>query len=191
MSLKWLTDSLRLWQVRERIRKRLHTRAQRDLERARDRDIHPRQHLVDRRDLRSRQLKEARENIARRHRQIAAKKRTRVRASTEWGGARAVTNEIVGIVGNRAPVTSRKRTATYGNPGSDHHVSQVNADAVDFGIANAHWLKNEVSRKMGGPSSLADYGAFYVTRNGKRFRIQGIAGTHGTGPHLHYGVRRG
>lgn len=107
-----------------------------------------------------------------------------------WGGCRQVTNEVIAIVGGRAPVTSRKRTKTYGNPGSDHHVSQRQADAVDFGIANAHWLKNEISRRLGGPRQLADYGTFTVVRNGRRYRVQIIAGTHGTGPHLHVGVRR-
>jgi hypothetical protein len=107
-----------------------------------------------------------------------------------WGGSRGVTDEVVRIVGERAPITSRKRTATFGNPGSDHHVSQVSADAVDFGIANAHWLKNEISRRLGGPSTLADFGNFFITRKGRRYRVQIIAGTHGTGPHLHVGVRR-
>ena len=131
-----------------------------------------------------------------RKRQVAYARRVIARhtpkpvASRLWGGSRAVTNEIVTIVGNRAVVTSRKRTQTFGNPGSDHHVSQRHADAVDFAIANAHWLKNEVSRRMGGPAQLADYGAFHVRRNGHTYRVQGIAGTHGTGPHLHFGVRR-
>jgi hypothetical protein len=110
--------------------------------------------------------------------------------SWAWGGSRGVTNEVIGIVNGRAATTSRKRVATFGNPGSDHHVSQRSADAVDFAIAEAHWLKNEISRRLGGPSTLADYGSFYIRRKGKRFRVQIIAGTHGTGPHLHVGVRR-
>lgn len=123
-------------------------------------------------------------------RRVIARHTPKVVASNLWGGSRAVTNEIVGIVGSRAVVTSRKRTQTFGNPGSDHHVSQRNADAVDFAIADAHWLKDEVSRKMGGPAQLPDYAAFQVRRNGHTYRVQGIAGTHGTGPHLHFGVRR-
>lgn len=110
--------------------------------------------------------------------------------SWAWGGSRGVTDEVVRIVNGRVPITSRKRWATFGNPGSDHHMSQVWADAVDFGTANNHALKNEISRRLGGPSTLADYGNFYITRQGKRFRVQIIAGTHGTGPHLHVGVRR-
>ena len=86
MSLKWLTNSLRLWQARERIRKALHTRAQRDLERARDNDTHPRQQLVDRRDKRSEQLAEARRNIALRQRQIVSKKRANRKAAAKTTG---------------------------------------------------------------------------------------------------------
>jgi len=70
-TLKQFKDSLALWRRREKVRKNLHTTAQKDLMDARAQDIHPRQHLVDRRDLRSKQLAEARENIARREKQIA------------------------------------------------------------------------------------------------------------------------
>ena len=133
-----------------------------------------------------------RAKLALRRAQVAWARRVVARnsASSEWGGSRAVTNEVIGIVGKRAQVTSRKRTETFGNPGSDHHVSQKLADAVDFGVAEAHWLKNEISRKLGGPAKLEDYGTFIVKRNGYSYRVQIIAGTHGTGPHLHVGVRR-
>jgi hypothetical protein len=61
---------------------------------------------------------------------------------------------------------------------------------VDFGTGNNHALKNEISKKLGGPSNLPDYGTFLIKRNGRTYRVQGIAGTHGTGPHLHFGVKR-
>jgi hypothetical protein len=126
-------------------------------------------------DKRKRQVDEAMRGIAR---------------TSPWKGCRMVTDEIVREVGTRAPVSSRKRTETFGNPGSDHHVSQQDADAVDFAIAEAHWLKNDVSRRLGGPQTLAVFGTFIIERYGMRFRVQIIAGTHGTGPHLHAGVRR-
>lgn len=120
---------------------------------------------------------------------IARRKRLRrQRSDAQWGGARAVTNEIIDIVNGRAPVTSRKRWEMFGNPDSDHYRGKKNADAVDFGIAEAHDLKNEISQRLGGPRELADYGSFFVERNGQTFRVQLIAGTHGTGPHLHAGV---
>lgn len=107
-----------------------------------------------------------------------------------WGGCRGVTNRVIDIVGDRAPVTSRKRTATFGNPGSDHHVSQLTADAVDFGIENAQALMDEIAGKLGGPKDVADFQNFTITFRGRRYRVQIIAITHGTGPHLHVGVRR-
>jgi hypothetical protein len=108
-----------------------------------------------------------------------------------WGGARYFTNRVIEIVGNRADVTSRKRVATFGNPDSDHHVSQLRADAVDLGIAEAHTLADEISRQLGGPRDIADFQRFELRnpQNGKTYRAQLIAGTHGTGPHLHSGFR--
>lgn len=119
-----------------------------------------------------------------------AKQRVRRYSDSRWGGSRAITNEVIDIVAGRARVSSRKRWELFGNPGSDHHRSQKVADAVDFAIAEAHWLKNEISRRLGGPSELADYDSFIIVRNGASYRVQIIAGTHGTGPHLHVGVRR-
>ena len=117
--------------------------------------------------------------------------RRREKASDRlWGGSRAVTNEVIRIVGARARVTSRKRVVTFGNPGSDHHVSQVTADAVDFDVRNAHDLADEISRKLGGPRDIADFQRFTIRRNGRDYRVQIIAAAHGTGPHLHVGVRR-
>ena len=101
-----------------------------------------------------------------------------------------MTNEVIRIVGDRARITSRKRVATLGNPGSDHHVSQRTADAVDFDIGDAYPLADEISRRLGGPRDVADFERFTIRRNGRDYRVQIIAGSHGTGPHLHVGVRR-
>lgn len=111
-----------------------------------------------------------------------------------YGGCRAVTNRVIEIVGDRAPVTSRKRAASdplsIANPGSDHSGANPTADAVDFATVNNFALADEIARKLGGPADVADYQAFFITMDGKRFRVQIIAGTHGTGPHLHVGVAR-
>jgi len=141
-------------------------------------------------------LKAAKELVSKRQAQVTEAQRVVARhsASTEFGGSRAVTDEVIRIVDGRAPVTSRKRAANHplsiGNPGSDHSGQNTLADAVDFGIAEAHSLKNEISRKLGGPAQLADFGSFTTRRNGQSYRVQIIAGTHGTGPHLHVGVKR-
>lgn len=141
-------------------------------------------------------LTAAKELLSKRRKQVAEAERVVARhsASTQFGGSRAVTDEVVRIVGGRAPVTSRKRPANHplsiGNPSSDHSGQNTLADAVDFGIAEAHSLKNEISRKLGGPAQLADFGSFVTRRNGHSYRVQIIAGNHGTGPHLHVGVKR-
>ncbi len=106
-----------------------------------------------------------------------------------WAGSRGVTDEIIRIVAGRAPVTSRKRTDTLGNPSSDHYVGNTTADAVDFGTATNYALRNEVMRRLGVTASIVDYGSYYIYRYGRRYRVQPIASTHGTGPHLHFGVR--
>lgn len=117
----------------------------------------------------------------------------RRRSNNRWGGSRRITNEIIGIVGARARVTSRKRWELFGNPGSDHYRGNLTADAVDFGIATAYSLAREIAKKLGGEWS-GDYDSFTVSRRhrgqDRNYRVQIIAGTHGTGPHLHVGVKR-
>lgn len=116
-------------------------------------------------------------------------KRIEKLSSSLYGGSRTVTNEVIGIVGGRASITSRKRWEKFGNPDSDHYMGNLSADAVDFGIGNAYSLAREVAQRLGGQWD-GDYDSFYVTRGGRTYRVQIIAGTHGTGPHLHVGVRR-
>lgn len=147
--------------------------------------------------LQSRSTTRARKRQARRTVSFWEDKLTRFRknrrlaklSGRRWGGSRQVTNEIIRIVDGRAPITSRKRWELFGNPGSDHYRGNKSADAVDFGIDSAFWLAEEIARKLGG-SWDGDYDSFTVVRGNKQFRVQLIAGTHGTGPHLHTGVAR-
>ena len=108
-----------------------------------------------------------------------------------WGGCRYIIDEIVipELVEDHVAITSRKRTETYGNPTSDHHVSQTTADAVDGAIANAFTLADEIGGELG-VGDVADYVTEEFSIEGHRFRVQLIAATHGTGPHLHVGLRR-
>lgn len=107
-----------------------------------------------------------------------------------WGGSRSIIDqEVIPFVQSRtgAPVTSTKRS--WGSWGSDHNVVQVLAYAADFGVGEAHGLADDLGRHLGiGP--IVDYASYYIFRSGRRFRVQIIAGTHGTGPHLHVGIRR-
>jgi hypothetical protein len=151
-----------------------------------------------RRELRRRRrrLPKIRKRIAKLKAAIRRRK-ARLRArreASQWGGSRGVTNRIVQIVNGRAPVTSRKRAASdplsQQNPDSDHSAQNTTADAVDFGTANNFALRDEVMRKLGVHTGIVDYGHYYILFNGGKYRVQPIAGTHGTGPHLHFGVRR-
>lgn len=183
MSLAQLISSRALWRAREVYRDRKHRFYHSQSKRPRkERDALARKwHKL---------WEEAHEQRVHRDRQIA---KLRAADSGRWGGSRAVTNEVIRIVGGRAMGTSRKRAGNHplsiANPGSDHNADNKTADAVDFATANNYALARDIARKLGGSWS-GDYDSFIIRRNGKLFRVQIIAGTHGTGPHLHVGVRR-
>lgn len=122
----------------------------------------------------------------------------------EWAFCRGVTNRIIDIVvdikhPNWGPVrkrayriwvvSSRKRWELFGNPDSDHYRGNKTADAVDFRLAEDFATRDRVMRRLGVSGPIVDYGHYWITHNGGRFRVQPIAGTHGTGPHLHFGVK--
>lgn len=108
-----------------------------------------------------------------------------------WGGsARILRKEVRPVVRKHGIAkTSSKRWATYGNPSSDHYRGNLTAFADDYATANNHALADEIGRELG-IGNVGDYENNYITRRGRRYRVQIIAGTHGTGPHLHVGVRR-
>lgn len=115
--------------------------------------------------------------------------------SPHWGGSRDVMDRFVVPVYQRhgIPITSRKRAAndplSISNPGSDHNEANVLADALDGGIANAYSVGDEVGEAVG-VGSVDDYVTENFVVDGHTYRIQVIAGTHGTGPHLHTGIAR-
>ena len=112
-----------------------------------------------------------------------------------WGGCRFVIDEIVipELVEDHVAITSRKRPASdplsKSNPGSDHNEANTTSDAVDGAIANAHSLADEIGGELG-VGDIVDSVQENFTIEGIPFRVQIIAGTHGTGPHLHVGLRR-
>ena len=124
--------------------------------------------------------------------------RSRPKSGTgAWGGSESIlVNEVIPLVAKyrgAGKEGSGKRTETYGNPGSDHHTSQTTASARDFYLVNDYAMAGLIFAKLTGrPASEwgGDYSAFYITRAGRSYRVQAIAGTHGTGPHLHIGIRR-
>lgn len=108
-----------------------------------------------------------------------------------WGGSQSIFENEVFPVTRAAGFspTSTKRRETYGNPGSDHHVSQALAFAADFPTANNRELAQRVARRLG-LGTVSEYTAYYIKRAGRTFRVQFIWSTHGTGPHLHIGIER-
>lgn len=111
-----------------------------------------------------------------------------------WAGSKwIVVDEVDGFVARKGiKPTSGKRRLSFGNPFSDHFWLNLWSFARDYGTANNYVLATEIKRKLtGDPNAVhVDYGYFYIERYGYTYRVQLIAGTHGTGPHLHLGVRR-
>ena len=106
-----------------------------------------------------------------------------------WGGsAYIVMREMAPAEGVQPHST--KRTETYGNPGSDHHVSQVLAFAGDFRPDVNGAIRAAKAIGIGYNGYADDYKAYYITRAGHTFRVQIICANHGTGPHNHEGVER-
>jgi hypothetical protein len=83
LSLAALKASLALWQRRVTARTKLYVKARQELDEARAKDTHPRQALVDRLEMRAKQLGEAQKNVERRQKQIAAKQKGNVRRPHE------------------------------------------------------------------------------------------------------------
>jgi hypothetical protein len=79
LPLAALKTSLALWRRRYNARLKLRAVARQDLLEARDADLHPRRALVDRQILREQQTEEALQMVKRRERQIAARKKGKVR----------------------------------------------------------------------------------------------------------------
>lgn len=111
-----------------------------------------------------------------------------------WGGCKSIIDNEVIPVGRRwkIPVTSKKRSQTYGNPDSDHYIGNELAYAVDFATDSNYAFGMAIGRSLGIPynGKQDDYKSFYINRAGHQYRVQVICSTHGTGPHTHLGLRR-
>lgn len=109
-----------------------------------------------------------------------------------WGGGKRIMRKEVWAVVKAAGIrpTSGKRSATFGNPSSDHFIGNVYAFAKDYATSNNQSLAQKIRSKLTPGKAHHDYESFYFTRDGKRYRGQIIAATHGTGPHLHVGIKR-
>ena len=108
-----------------------------------------------------------------------------------WGGSKWIIAREVRPVVKKHGIrrTSGKRSETFGNPSSDHFIGNRLAYAEDYATDSNHALADEIGRNLG-IGNITDYAEYYIKRWGFTYRVQIIAGTHGTGPHLHVGVKR-
>lgn len=119
------------------------------------------------------------------------RKARRERLKRAWGGSKwIVRREVWPVVRDHGiRRTSAKRRETFGNPGSDHFIGNRKSYAEDYATASNYALADEIGRALG-VGNVSDYTHYFIHRRGHVYRVQVIAGTHGTGPHLHVGVRR-
>lgn len=127
--------------------------------------------------------------------QTKVRKAIRKRSDKRFAGSRYFTNRVIDISDKHRKtviVTSRKRPILLGNTGSDHNFFQRLADAVDEAFDNDQRLMDIVADELGGPNDVNDFQHFTLVnpQNGRHYRAQLIAVTHGTGPHFHSGFRR-
>lgn len=139
-----------------------------------------------------------RKHAKRRIRALKKRRRELRRDRFKNKGATAIVKyEIIPVLhAAGVPVTSRKRWATFGNPSSDHWMGNRDADAVDGGtFSNNDELGGEVVTALKNRKSTMDgFVEFEITRSHtgseETYRIQVITEPHGTGPHIHNGVKR-
>jgi hypothetical protein len=186
-------DSLRLWKRRLKHRRKKHARyvaAERKYTKENRPVLAKRAHRLRRKW--SKLVDEAERMVKARSRQV----RARLRSDRKYAGARYVTNRINDLAKEHRPgtrVTSRKRPTLLGNIASDHNLFNRTADAIDHALVNDHGFKRIVVRDLtnGSVNDIADFGTITVRnpQNGRDYRVQLIAGTHGTGPHHHSGAK--
>jgi len=110
----------------------------------------------------------------------------------DWsGGASICEREVVPVAAaNGIGVSSRKRTSTLGNPSSDHYVGNVTAYAVDLPTFSGAGTAHEIARALGiSGYSTGNYTGYYISRCGKRFRVQILWAVSGHYDHVHCGIR--
>jgi hypothetical protein len=138
-------------------------------------------------------LEQKRQRILKRMQEIRQQRQQKPPIGTgPWGGSMSVIEREVVPVYSRfgVPVTSRKRTVTLGNPSSDHYVGNTTAYAADGGTFSGAACAHAVAQSLGiSGYSTGNYNNYYITRSGKRFRIQILWAVPGHYNHIHTGCR--
>lgn len=124
-------------------------------------------------------------------------RQSRVDWGKGWGGSEGMADAAKKIARDMGiPVTSTKRSAAASigsSTGSDHHVSQKNAYAVDFGVYGSRGtaLAKRIARTYGlKPPYIGTYKNHYVRVDGRTYRVQLLWQVAGHYDHVHVGFRR-
>lgn len=131
-------------------------------------------------------------------RRLRAQRKKLVADRFKYKGATAIIKyEVIPILhAAGVPVTSRKRWQTFGNPSSDHWKGNKDADAVDGAtfVENNELGSAIVTALKQRKSEMSGFIEFEITRShtgsAETYRVQVITEEHGTGPHIHIGVKR-
>jgi hypothetical protein len=115
--------------------------------------------------------------------------RKRPRTSKVGGGLRGAVNLVDTVIGSYgAPITAKQEPGH--TPGGDHDPAVKGATARDIGgdEATRKRIFSELMERLGVEGATYKGPDVNVTRGGVRYQI--ISRDHGTGPHLHVGIRR-
>ena len=107
-----------------------------------------------------------------------------------WGGCEDILEAWLDPMAARRGIVPTAGKEYGHTAGGDHDPNVSNASARDWATPENYSLRNAMARRLGIEAVIYDYGFYYFYVNGVRYRLQPIAGTHGTGPHLHQGLRR-
>jgi peptidoglycan hydrolase-like protein with peptidoglycan-binding domain len=128
---------------------------------------------------------------------LASRGAGKVKPGRGWAGSEGMADVAKAVARQMGiPVTSMKRSAAGSigsSTGSDHHVSQKNAYAVDFGVAGsrgtqmAHRLAKAYNLK---PPYIGTYRNHFIKVEGKTYRVQLLWKVQGHYDHVHMGFRR-
>lgn len=116
----------------------------------------------------------------------------------KFKGATAIIKyEVIPILhAHGIPVTSRKRWQLFGNPSSDHWLGNKDADAVDGAtFSENNELGSEIATALRNrKTTMTSFYEFTIERShtgsAETYRVQIITEEHGTGEHIHIGVKR-
>jgi hypothetical protein len=152
--------------------------------------------LAQRRTARRRKLNARRKKVLARIKEIKEAQAQPQPGEGPRCGSVSIGEQIVTPIFQNAgvPITSRLRAANHplsiDNPSSDHNAGNTCNYALDGGTANNRTMAQKIKDALGSPGPIVDLQFFNVSFAGHPFRIQIIFSTHGTGPHLHVGIRR-